>query len=173
MDWPNVVLTFTGNAFLLAALGYYFDRRLKKLESELKLKGLIEETVFKNMAVTVKEATKRLYEFQRTVDAYCMVMPRQNYQQENMAMLLKYRDFIDWFAVESIHISDELKIETLKVFTHLQNTAFTKGMTLLCAETNQTDQMSVELENLRVARDKTEEIMDGYRARVKSAIGVG
>ena len=171
-NWTSVLLPFVGNTFVLAALGYYFNLRLKRLESDLKLKGLIDETVFKNKAATLKEAMKRLLEFKRAVDAYSMLMPRKPHQEANAAMLKEYRAFRDWFAVESIHLPDALKVQTSTVFEHLTDIGFTKGMVILYEEENSTEEAHRERLSLNASRNKTDEILAAYQAKIKTVIGV-
>jgi hypothetical protein len=179
-DWGTILIQFLGNTFVLAVLGYYFNRRLKSLESDLKHKGMVQETVFKNSAATIKEATRRIVELKAAVGAYSMIMPARSNEKEQeqlekeqeKAVREQYQNFRKWFAVENLHLSDELKLDITTVVNHLSEIAWMKGLVLLDQRAGYREiahQKNIELQQLH---NETRAIFENYDAKMKIALGV-
>lgn len=144
-NWPELIISFLGNSFLLAALGYYFSRRLNTLEADLKLKGLIQEAVYKNMASVIKESHKRILDYKRVVDAYSSVMPRAENTQEHQAATGGYWELKNWFDNASLDLPPVIKLQIEHVIEHLKNVVWQKGLFLMYAEKATDDDFTRQL----------------------------
>lgn len=177
MNWPELIISFLGNSFLLAALGYYFSRRLNTLEADLKLKGLIQETVYKNMASVIKESHKRILDYKRAVDAYLFVMPCADKAEEHQAATEGYWKLKNWFDEVSLELPPAIKLQIERVIDHLKNLVWQKGLFLMYAEKATDDDFTRqlakhELERLGKIQGQTDTILFAFDTKMKEALQI-